>query len=103
MSELIAVLRKANPNAVIFITNCPMIKVSPAIPQPIKAILWQLSRLHDANIREFASPEERVFYYHQPDDWDPEGFFADGIHPSEKGYAVWSDAMIKFFDENYRW
>jgi len=102
MTDLIATLRAKSPSAAIFVTNCPMIKLSPALPQPIKFLLWRLSRLHDANIREFSATMERVFYYHQPRSVT-EGFFADGIHPSEKGYADWSEAMIKFFAENYKW
>ena len=103
MSRLIGILRERHPRAAIFISNCPMIKASPAIPHPIKFILWQLSKLHDRNIKDLTRDMERVFYYHQPPDFDVDGFFADGIHPSEKGYSDWSAAMMKFFDENYKW
>jgi lysophospholipase L1-like esterase len=103
MTELLGILRERNPNATVFITNCPMIKYSPALPHPIKFLLWELSKLHDANIREFTADMERVCYYHQPADVTLEGFFADGIHPSEQGYADWSAAMMRFFDEEYKW
>ena len=102
MSELLGILRRMHPNAVIFLANCPVIRISPALPQPIKFFLWQLSKLHDANIREFSGPMENIFYYHQPRNV-PDGFFADGIHPSEKGYADWSEAMMQFFIKNYKW
>ena len=103
MTRLLRILQEKNPEAVIFLSNCPMIKASPAIPQPIKFILWKLSNLHDANIRDLTARMDRVFYYHQPLEIEVEGFFADGIHPSEKGYADWTEAMMKFFDENYEW
>jgi lysophospholipase L1-like esterase len=103
MLELLGILRKRNPDAVMFITNCPMIKYSPAIPHPIKFLLWELSKLHDLNIKEFTAGLDRVFYYHQPADIEVEGFFADGIHPSEQGYRDWSEAMVRFFDANYKW
>jgi lysophospholipase L1-like esterase len=103
MTQLLSILREKNPDAAIFITNCPMIKYSPAIPHPIKFLLWELSKLHDANIREFTADMDRVFYYHQPTDLRLEGFFADGIHPSEQGYADWSAAMMRFFETNYKW
>lgn len=103
MLELLGILRKRNPRAVIFISNCPMIVLSPIMPEPIKSILWQLSQMHDANIREFTRDLDRVFYYPQPVDVELEGFFADGIHPSEQGYADWSAAMMKYFTENYEW
>ncbi len=103
MIELLDILRKKNPEAVIFISNCPMIILSPIMPEPIKSILWQLSRMHDANIREFTRDLDKVFYYPQPVDVEIEGFFADGIHPSEQGYADWSAAMMKYFTENHKW
>jgi len=103
MTRLLGILREKNPNAVIFLSNCPMIKASPAIPQPIKFILWKLSNMHDANIRELTAGMDRVYYYHQPREIEVEGFFADGIHPSEQGYTDWSAAMMEFFDEKYEW
>jgi lysophospholipase L1-like esterase len=103
MSELLGLLRAKQPDAAIFISNCPMIILSPIMPQPIKAILWELSKMHDANIREFTSGMDRVFYYPQPVDVTLEGFFADGIHPSEQGYADWAAAMMKYFTANYKW
>ena len=103
ITHLITILRDRNPDAVIFLSNCPMIKASPAIPQPIKFLLWKLSNMHDANVREITAAMDRTFYYHQPRKIDVEGFFADGIHPSEKGYSDWTEAMMIFFDDNYRW
>ncbi len=103
MLRLIDLLRREHPAAGIFITNCPMINASPILPHPIKFFLWELSKLHDANIREFTRGLDRVYYYHQPRRLKIEGFFADGIHPSEKGYSDWSDAMMEFFDETYKW
>jgi lysophospholipase L1-like esterase len=103
MTELLGILRTKQPGAVIFISNCPMIVFSPVLPQPIKALLWKLSRMHDANIREFSAAMDRVFYYPQPDLIDREGFFSDGIHPSEQGYADWAEAMVGYFAANHKW
>lgn len=97
MTELLGLLRDKNPDAVIFISNCPMIVYSPIMPEPVKSILWSLSRMHDANIREFTADMDRVFYYPQPADVTLDGFFADGIHPSEQGYADWAAAMMRYF------
>ena len=79
MIRLLGILRERNPDAVIFITNCPMLKYSPALPHPIKFLLWELSKMHDANIREFTSDMDRVLYYHQPTGFKVDGFFADGM------------------------
>ncbi len=103
MAELLGILRTKNSDAPIFLSNCPMIIFSPAIPQPTKRILWELSRMHDANIKELTSEMDRVYYYPQPADVPLEGFFADGIHPSEQGYADWSEAMMKYFDKHFEW
>ena len=103
MTELIGIMRERNPDAVIFISNCPMIIYTSAIPPPSKQLLWQLSQLHDANIKEFTRDMDRVFYYPQPVDVRLEGFFADGIHPSEQGYDDWAAAMIKYFSQHHKW
>ncbi|MFN2500683.1 MAG: SGNH/GDSL hydrolase family protein [Pyrinomonadaceae bacterium] len=103
MLKLLGLLRQKLPHAVIFISNCPMIILSPIMPQPVKALLWELSKMHNANIRQFTHDMDRVFYYPQPADVPAEGFFADGIHPSEQGYADWSEAMIKYFAANHSW
>lgn len=97
MLELLGKVRDAQPDAVIFISNCPMIVLSPVIPEPSKSLLWQLSRMHDENIKEFTRELPRVLYYPQPVGIRLEGFFADGIHPSEQGYAEWAAAMVDYF------
>ena len=103
MTELLGLLRSKNPDAVIFLSNCPMIIHSPIMPPPIKTILWSLSQMHNANIKEFTRDMDRVFYYPQPVDVRLDGFFADGLHPSEQGYADWSAAMMTYFAANYKW
>lgn len=103
MTELLGRLRKQHLDAPIFLSNCPMIVMSPVIPQPIKALLWELSKMHNANIIEFTRDMPGVYYYRQPAMVKLDGFFADGIHPSEQGYADWSRAMMEFFDETYEW
>lgn len=103
MTELLGLLRSKNPDAVMFLSNCPMICLSPALPNPLRAILWELSKMHNDNIAVLTAQMERVFYYPQPVDVPLEGFFADGIHPSERGYAEWAVAMMRYFTENHEW
>lgn len=102
MRRLIAILREKNPAATFFITNAPAVRLSPVLPFPIKFILGHLSALHDANAREFTAAMSQVYYFHQPTSV-PDDFFADGLHPSEKGYTAWSKRMIEFFEEKYEW
>jgi lysophospholipase L1-like esterase len=103
MLELIGILQERCSGSYIFIANCPMVILTNAIPPPSKQLLWELSKLHDANIREFTANMDHVFYYPQPVNINLVGFFADGVHPSEKGYAEWSAAMMKYFSENHKW
>ena len=102
MKKLLAILQEKYPDATVFMTNAPAVRLSPILPHPIKFILGHLSALHDANAREFTAGMKNVFYFHQPTEV-PEYFWADGIHPSEKGYTDWSRRMIEFFTEKYEW
>jgi lysophospholipase L1-like esterase len=102
MTKLIKILQAKNEGATFFITNAPAVRLSPILPFPIKQILGHLSAMHDKNAQKFTAEMPRVFYFHQPT-YVPEDFFADGIHPSEKGYEVWSKKMIEFFGEKYQW
>ncbi len=103
MTEFLGLLHERTSTPVTFLSNCPMIKMSTSIPQPIKGILWELSKTHDANVRQLTAEMERVFYYPQPREMKLEGFFADGVHPSEKGYADWAEAMMEYFAANHEW
>ncbi len=102
LTALLAILRARYENVTIFLTNAPAVRLSPVLPQPIRFLLGQLSALHDANAREFTPSIPRVYYFHQPTSVPPD-FFADGLHPSEKGYTVWSKNMLEFFEEHYGW
>lgn len=100
MTKLLGILQDKNPSAKIFITNAPAVRLSPVLPQPIKFLLGHLSALHDKNTKEFTGEMENVFYFHQPTEVI-EDFFADGLHPSEKGYDVWSEAILDFCINKY--
>ena len=102
MKKLLAILQEKNADTTFFLTNAPAVRLSPVLPFPIKFVLGHLSALHDANAREFTGEMPKVFYFHQPTSV-PEDFWADGIHPSEKGYTAWSKRMIEFFEEKYDW
>lgn len=95
MIKLIANLREKYPGATILLTNTPMIRDFPVLPQPLKFVLWRVSRLHHDVIKAATSEMKNVFYFDEPEPVD-EKFFADGVHPSPYGYALWSEAMIKF-------
>lgn len=94
MIKVLETLREKHPEAVIFITNVAAVKLSPVLPEPIKFILSRLSQMHNENIKQFVLAFDRVYYYEQPDTVPPD-FFSDGIHPSEAGYKVWSEEIIK--------
>jgi len=103
MAELIEIMRGRPSHPKVLISNCPMIILSPVLPEPVKSILWRISRMHDENMRELAAGLDGVHYYPQPVGIDLEGFFADGIHPSERGYSEWAEAMTEEFRAQGAW
>ncbi len=95
MTKIIETLKEKYPNSKILLANSPRIIDFPVLPQPLKFVLWRVSKLQHAVGKNLANDKENVFYFDEAETVD-ERFFSDGIHPSEYGYALWSEAMIKF-------
>lgn len=95
MKILIETLRRKYPQAKILLANTPMIRDFPVLPQPLKFVLWRVSRLHHQTLKNLTRNMKDVFYFDEAEKVGAE-FFADGVHPSAHGYAMWSEAMIKF-------
>lgn len=95
MTKILATLKRKYPNAVILMANSPRVVDFPVLPQPLKFVLWRVSRLQHEVGKILAAADEKVFYFDEAETVD-ERFFSDGVHPSEYGYALWSEAMIKF-------
>ena len=61
---------------------------------------------HDTLLRQAAFDRVRTLceiHDHLTAQQLSEGFFADGIHPSEQGYADWAAAMMDYFNQTYQW
>ncbi len=95
MTKLVEILREKYPNAKILLSNTPMVRDFPALPQPLKFVLWRVSRLHHEVGESLANERENIFYFDEAEKVD-DRFFSDGVHPSPFGYALWSEAMINF-------
>ena len=94
MTKLIETIREKYPSAVILLANTPRIMDFTTLPTTLKMVLWRISHLHHENAKILAEEHENVFYYDEAGAV-ADGFFADGVHPSAHGYALWSEAMIK--------
>jgi lysophospholipase L1-like esterase len=95
MTKIIGTLKEKYPNAAILLANSPRVVDFPVLPQPLKFVLWRVSRLQHAVGKGLTKEDKKVFYFDEAKTVD-ERFFSDGVHPSEYGYALWSEAMIKF-------
>ena len=95
ITKIIETLREKYPKAAILLANSPRVIDFPALPQPLKFILWRVSQFQHAVGKSLTNAEDNVFYFDEAETVD-ERFFSDGVHPSEYGYALWSEAMIKF-------
>ena len=93
---LLDTLREKNPDARIFVANVPMVRDFIALPNPLRYVLSRLAKLHHFNAIDLISKMEKVVYFDDIKKVDDD-FFSDGIHPSVKGYDLWSEAMVEFF------
>lgn len=96
MTELLQKLSAKFPEAIIYLSNMPRVKNFTSIGQPLKSVLWHLSKLHHENMLEIIESFPNTRYYADSKDVDG-SFFADGIHPSARGYKLWADDMAEFF------
>ena len=94
MTKLVEIVRAKYPKAVILLANTPRILDFTVLPITLKMVLWRISHLHHENAKIIAAEHENVFYYDEAGAVE-DGFFADGVHPSPRGYALWAEAMIK--------
>lgn len=101
MTTLVRILREKYPQATILLANTPRIADFTALPISLKFVLRRVSRLHHENAKTLVRQFENVFYYDEATKVG-EGFFADGVHPSAHGYALWSEAMVKFLMRRMR-
>ena len=101
MTKLVRILRDKYPNATILLANTPRVKDFTALPASLKFVLWRISHLHHENAKTLVRQFENVFYYDEAGAVE-DGFFSDGVHPSPRGYALWSEAMIKFLTRKTR-
>lgn len=95
LTELLEILRGKNENATIFLANVPMVRDFIAMPNPLRYVLSRLAKLHHFNAKDLASKMENVIYFDDVKKVTDE-FFSDGVHPSERGYDLWSEAMVDF-------
>ncbi len=96
LSELLGLLRKRNSGAKMFLANVPMVRDFRALPNPLRYILSRLAKLHHFNAQDLIATMENVYYFDDVNRVDDD-FFSDGIHPSAKGYDLWSEAMVEWF------
>ncbi|MCY7348090.1 MAG: SGNH/GDSL hydrolase family protein [Pyrinomonadaceae bacterium] len=94
MTKLVRILREKYPQATILLANTPRIVDFTALPPSLKFVLRRISRLHHENAKNIVRHFENVFYYDEATKVGDD-FFADGVHPSAHGYALWSEAMVK--------
>ncbi|MGI8642320.1 MAG: SGNH/GDSL hydrolase family protein [Pyrinomonadaceae bacterium] len=99
LTMLLKILREKNPDAKILVANVPMVRDFIALPNPLRYILSRLAKLHHFNAIDLVSRMKNIIYFDDVKKVDDD-FFSDGIHPSVKGYDLWSEAMVDFFLRN---
>ncbi|MBA2493196.1 MAG: SGNH/GDSL hydrolase family protein [Acidobacteria bacterium] len=99
LTKLLNILREKFPDAEIFVANVPMVRDFIALPNPLRYILSRLAKLHHFNAIDLISKLDNVIYFDDVKRVERD-FFSDGIHPSIKGYDLWSKAMVDFFVRN---
>ncbi|NNE98673.1 MAG: SGNH/GDSL hydrolase family protein, partial [Pyrinomonadaceae bacterium] len=96
ITELLNIFREKYPEAQIFMANVPMVRDFIALPNPLRFLLSRLAKSHHFSTIELVKEMPNVFYFEDVGRVDDD-FFSDGIHPSAKGYDLWSEAMVESY------
>lgn len=97
IAELINIIMKKYPHAEIFLANVPMIRDFLALPNPLRYVLSRLAKLNHFNTIDLISEFENVYYFENVSKVDDDFFCADGVHPSVKGYDLWTEELVRDF------
>ncbi len=95
VDQLINALIEHSPNARIAMAAIPPMERFPALPQPLKIILGLRARDFQVVLDAVAAGFDGVEVVEPEFDHNPENFSADGFHPSERGYRLCADAVVK--------
>lgn len=98
MLRLIGIIKENYPSSLILLANVPMVRDFTALPDPLRYFLSRVAKLHHFNTKDMAAGLESVFYY-EPQGKFKDEHFSDGVHPSELGYDLWAEEMVKFFGQ----
>jgi hypothetical protein len=77
-----------------------MIRDFLALPNPLRYVLSRLAKIQHFSTIDLVSKMENVNYFEEVSKVDDEFFCEDGVHPSARGYDLWSEAMVESFLQN---
>jgi lysophospholipase L1-like esterase len=87
LSLLLDKLRVHSPDAIIAVAGMPPMHGFPLLPQPLRATFGMRSRSFDEVAREVVQRIPNTVHVPLDFEPDPQGFAADGYHPSEESYV----------------
>lgn len=97
LKQLLQILKKRQPQAVIVIANLPPVGQFPAFPPPLNWVLGGLTALHTQIARQLAPLFEQIYFHDEKFIIsNPQEMFSDGVHPSGKAYQIWGESIAQF-------
>ena len=95
LSRLIGRLTEHSPDASIGISGIPPLGVFPLLPQPLRATAGLRATSFDRAARAVIASHSNCVHVPINIDTGPDGFAADGYHPSEDSYRVYGEEMAR--------
>lgn len=93
LTDLLAVLHRHSPRAIVAVAGIPPLKGFPLLPQPLRALFGLRGKTFDRAACKVVSHYPWAVYVPLDFDPTPDKFSADGYHPSEASYTLFGQMM----------
>jgi lysophospholipase L1-like esterase len=99
LTDILALLRRKSPDAVVLHGGLPPFESFPALPWPLRSVLSARSQALQAVASARLAQDARSRGFRFPPALPPEAFAADGFHPGEQACDRWAAGLLELWPD----
>jgi lysophospholipase L1-like esterase len=93
--RILEALTAGHPGATLLFSSLPAFFRMPALPQPLRGIIYAHSQAIERSVRPLIESYPNAFMSPPPPKYHDTFFAPDGFHPSADGYRDWADFALR--------